>query len=186
VLGGEHSISNAVHQAVYDLYPDISVLQFDAHSDLRDTYEGSKYSHACVMRRIWELNKNIVALGIRSQSREERDLITDNNISVYYAHHLYGKPFPPEIISKLGENVYITFDVDFLDPSIMPATGTPEPGGFFWAETLGFIKKIFEKKNVVAVDLVELNPISGLLHPDFLVAKLVYKIIGYKMDLNLR
>lgn len=180
VLGGEHSISFAVHQAVHSYFPGLSVLQFDAHSDLRDEYEGSRYSHACVMRRIWENNKNIVALGIRSLCVEERNFARKEGIDITYAHELYGRPFPTEIIDRLSENVYISFDVDFFDPSLIPGTGTPEPGGFFWPETLAFLHRVFQSKNVVAVDIVEHSPITGLVHPDFLLAKLTYKLIGYK------
>jgi len=182
VLGGEHSISFAVHQAVHGHFPALSVLQFDAHSDLRDEYEGSPYSHACVMRRIWEKNREIVAVGIRSQCVEERDFARQQDIDITYAHQLYGRPFPDEIIARLSEKVYITFDVDFLDPSLMPGTGTPEPGGFFWPETMAFLHRVFQSKQVVAVDVVEHSPISGLAHPDFLLAKLIYKLIGYKVE----
>ena len=180
-LGGEHAISFGVHQAVHSCYPDLSVLQFDAHSDLRDEYEGSGYSHACVMRRIWEQNKDIVGIGIRSQSVEEKIFATEQGIPIRYAHRMHGRPFPEEIIKILKNDVYITFDVDFLDPSLMPGTGTPEPGGFFWPETLDFLRKVFDSKNVVAVDIVEHSPIAGLTHPDFLLAKLIYKLIGYKI-----
>jgi agmatinase len=181
VLGGEHSISFAVHQAVHSFFPDVSVLQFDAHSDLREEYEGSIYSHACVMHRIWQKNKNIVALGVRSQSVEERLFARQHAIDQRYAHLLYGRPFPGDILDRLTQDVYITFDVDFFDPSLVPGTGTPEPGGFFWPETVEFLHRLFQTKNVVAVDVVEHSPLSGLVHPDFLVAKLIYKIIGYKI-----
>jgi agmatinase len=180
VLGGEHSISFGVHQAVHAYYPELSVLQFDAHSDLRESYEGSAYSHACVMRRIWEKNKNIVALGIRSQCIEEKEFIREKSFRIIYACQIYGRPFPETIVDELNRDVFITFDVDFFDPSIVPGTGTPEPGGFFWPETVAFLRRVFEMKNVVAVDLVEHRPLPGLVHPDFLLAKLIYKMIGYK------
>ncbi len=180
ILGGEHSISYPAHEAFYKKYPDISVLQLDAHSDMRDLYEGSKYSHACVMRRIWERNKSIVSLGIRSQCIEEREFIKENDIRIYYAHELQHGKFPINILDYLGENVYITIDADFFDPSIMPSVGTPEPGGFFWYETLSFLKQLFETKNIVGLDVVELSPIKNLNHPDFFLAKLIYKLIGYK------
>jgi agmatinase len=181
VLGGEHSISFAVHQAIHQKFPALSVLQFDAHSDLRDTYEGSLYSHACVMRRIWEKNRNFIGLGIRAQSAEEKAFVREQAIRSWYAHQLYGQPFPVEILDALNQDVFITFDVDFFDPALMPGTGTPEPGGFFWPETLKFLRLVFENKNVVAVDIVEHSPIPGLVHPDFLLAKLIYKMIGYKL-----
>ena len=178
-LGGEHTISYCVFQAFNKQFENLSILQFDAHSDLRDTYEGSKYSHACVMRRIWEKNKNIVQVGIRSQCLEEKDFIKQNNIKTYYAHNIKQNHFDPQIIDDLKENVYITIDVDYFDPSIMPSVGTPEPGGFLWYETLEFLKQIFINKNVVGLDVVELCPQESIRHPDFLVAKLIYKIIGF-------
>jgi len=181
-LGGEHSLTSAVHEALYNKYPGISVLQFDAHSDLRDSYEGSKFSHACVMRRVWEKNNNIVGIGIRAQCLEEKQFISENRIPIYYAHELYDKEFPLNILDTLNEDVYITFDTDFFDPSIMPAVGTPEPGGFYWYETLSFLKKVFEHKNVVGMDIVEFSPVKNLTHPDFFLAKFVYKLIGYKIN----
>jgi agmatinase len=182
ILGGEHSLTSAVHEAFYDRHPDLSVLQLDAHSDLRDTYEGSKYSHACVMRRIWEKNKSIVEVGIRSQCKEEKEFILHNQIPIYYAHDLYGKNFPLKIMDTLNEDVFITIDTDFFDPAIMPAVGTPEPGGFFWYETLSFLRQVFEQKNVVGMDIVEFNPVKNLTHPDFFMAKFIYKLIGYKIN----
>ena len=180
VLGGEHSISFAVHEGLRQVYPDLSVLQFDAHSDLRDTYEGTPHSHACVMRRIWEKNKNIVEVGIRSQCIEEREFIKQNNIAVYYAHQLYQADFPGQILDSLTENVFITFDTDFFDPSIMPGVGTPEPGGFLWDQTLAFMREVFKRKNVIGFDVVEFSPDKNIFHPDFLLAKFIYKLIGYK------
>jgi agmatinase len=179
-LGGEHSISSAIHQAFHQKYPNLSVLQFDAHSDLRDQYEDSRWSHACVMRRIWEQNKNIVCFGIRSQCIEEREFIAENKIPVYYAHQIQKDDLFEKCLADLTEQVYITFDADFLDPAIMPSVGTPEPGGFFWYETLAFLRKVFERKQVVGFDVVELSPVDNLPAPDFLIAKLIYKMIGYK------
>jgi agmatinase len=182
VIGGEHSLTFAVHAAFQKMYPEISVLLFDAHSDLRDTYEGSKYSHACVMRRIWEKNNNLVEVGVRSQSVEEKEYILENNIPVFYAHDLHGREFPSTILDKLTQDVFITFDTDFFDPAIMPGVGTPEPGGFFWYETLSFLKKVFDYKNVVGMDVVEFSPVDNLTHPQFLLAKFIYKMIGYKIN----
>ena len=179
-LGGEHSISSAVHQAYKKKYTNLSVLQFDALTDLRDQYEKSKWSHACVMRRIWEQNRNIVCFGIRSQCIEEREFIIENKIPVYYAHQVQKEDLLEKCLSDLTDQVYITFDADFLDPAIMPSVGTPEPGGFLWYETLSFLRKVFESKQVVGFDVVELSPIENLTAPDFLIAKLVYKMIGYK------
>lgn len=179
-LGGEHSISYPVYRAFHSSYENISVLQLDAHSDLRDSYEGSVYSHASVMRRIYNLNPNIVQVGIRSQCREEAEFIREKQISTYYAHQLSKKGFGDQIIDQLKENVFITIDVDFFDPSIMPSTGTPEPGGFLWYETLDFLNRVFLACNVVGFDVVELAPQPNIVHPDFLCAKLVYKLLNYK------
>jgi agmatinase len=179
VLGGEHSISSAVHQAFQEKYRNLSVLQLDAHSDLREEYEGSPWSHASVMRRIWEQNKKIVQVGIRAQCSEEREFTLQNKISVHYAHDLNKHGFTDALIRILDKNVFITFDVDFFDPSIMPSTGTPEPGGFFWYETLDFLRRVFRQRNVVGFDVVELSPLPDLKHPDFLTAKLVSKLIGF-------
>ncbi len=177
VLGGEHSLSYPVFRAFNQHYENLSVLQFDAHSDLRFEYEDSIYSHASVMRRIYEINPNIAAVGIRSQCVEEARFIHAKNIPVFYAHRLHEEGFDDAIIGQLQENVYITFDVDYFDPSLIPATGTPEPGGFFWPETIRFLTRLFRKRNVVGFDVVELAPLNNMPHPDFTIAKLVYKLI---------
>ena len=182
VIGGEHTLSYAVHRAFMARYPGVSVLQFDAHTDLRDSYEGSPYSHACVMRRIREDNQRIVSVGIRSQCIEERKYILENRIPVFYAHEFQGNDAVPKILNQLSEDVFITFDTDFFDPAIMPGVGTPEPGGFFWYETLSILKNVFENKNVVGMDIVEFSPIKNLTHPQFLLAKFIYKMIGYKIN----
>ncbi len=179
-LGGEHSLSFPLVRAFNEHLGGLSVLQLDAHSDLRASYEGSIYSHASVMRRIFEINRNIVQIGIRSQCKEEADFIRQHKIHTFFAHQMQQKGFPPAAIDILSENVYLTIDVDFFDPSIMPATGTPEPGGFLWNETLAFLKEVFKTKNVVGMDVVELSPQPGLVHPDFLAAKLIYKLLAYK------
>jgi agmatinase len=180
-LGGEHSISYGIYSAFHTKYDDLCILQLDAHSDLRDEYMGSKYNHACVMRRIWEMNNNIIQVGIRAQCIEERQFILQHQIKTYYASNLHESGFTQEIINQLTNNIYLTIDVDFFDPSILPSTGTPEPGGFQWYETIEFIKKIFSQKNVVGVDIVELSPQKNLIHPDFTIAKLVYKLIALKV-----
>jgi len=179
-LGGEHSISYPVYRAFHDSFDNLSVLQFDAHSDLRESYEGSIYSHASVMRRIYEMNPSVVQFGIRSQCVEEANFIRRNYIVSYNAHIIKKQGFTMEIMSMLKKNVYITFDVDYFDPSIMPATGTPEPGGFQWDETIDFLDRVFREKNVVGCDVVELSPIPELPFGDFLTAKLVYKLITLK------
>ena len=179
-LGGEHSISQAVYAAYNEKFADLSILQLDAHADLRDSYEGSKFSHASVMRRIWEVNKNIVQCGIRSLSKEESDFISENEINTYFAHEIKSKNNWNEIVGKLKRNIFLTIDVDFFDPSIMPSTGTPEPGGFYWDETLCFLEKVFATNNVVGCDIVELSPVKNQNQADFMIAKLVYKLFGYK------
>jgi agmatinase len=179
-LGGEHSISRAVFAPFHEKYDNLSILQLDAHADLRYSYEDSIYSHASVMRRIWEINRNIVQCGIRSLSEEEAVFIKENQINTFFAHMLKDKNNWDEVISRLNKNIYLTIDVDFFDPAIVPSTGTPEPGGFFWDETIHFLEKLFFKKNVVGCDVVELSPIQNIHHADFMIAKLVYKIFGFK------
>jgi agmatinase len=187
-LGGEHSISFAPIAAHLQKYSDLSVLQFDAHSDFRDEYEGNKYSHASVMARVAEIldPARIVQVGIRAQAKEEAAFIKSKNVGTYYAHEIREgrytrilKYWEDQVVDRLSQNVYITFDVDYFDPSVMPATGTPEPNGFFWSETVNLLKKLGQKKNIVGFDVVELAPIKGLHHPDITAAKLVYKIMNY-------
>lgn len=181
VLGGEHSISFGAIKALKEKHNELSVLQLDAHTDLRDSYTGTKFSHASVMARAREIC-NVVQVGIRSQDFSEKDI---NKKNVFYAKDIHDNDdWMDKAISKLSDNVYITFDLDVLDPSIMPSTGIPEPGGLLWYQTLKFLKKVFEKKNVVGFDVVELAPIDNLIAPDFLAAKLVYKMIGYKFFLK--
>ena len=185
-IGGEHTISIGAARAYSELYTDLSVLQMDAHSDLREEYEGNRYSHACVMARVYEFNKNIVQAGIRSQCREEADFIRQNKINTFYAFDLkrgrYGADqyaWHDAVISSLRENVYLTIDCDFFDPGLMPAVGTPEPGGFGWHETVSFLRSLAKQRRIVGFDITELSPIPGLIHPQFIMAKLIYKLIGY-------
>ncbi len=169
MLGGEHSVTLGAVQAFNNKFSNFSVLQFDAHTDLREEFEGTKHHHACVMKRVKDLGLSITQVGIRSASES---IETKN---VFLAP---GLPID-KIISSLKDNVYLTFDLDALDPSIMPSTGTPEPGGLGWYEVLNLIKKISEKKKIIGADVVELDPTPGFAAPDFLAAKLVYKIISY-------
>ncbi|HTK82226.1 MAG TPA: agmatinase [Bacteroidota bacterium] len=187
-LGGEHTISQATIAAHAERYPDLSVLQIDAHSDLRMEYQESKFSHACVMARVAEFidPKNIVQAGIRAQCIEEAAFIRRRRINTLYAHEIRNgkyskllKNWDDYAVDKLTGHVYVTFDVDGLDPSIMPATGTPEPNGLFWDETMRLLRKVGEKRNVVGCDIVELAPMKGLHHPDLTAAKLVSKMINY-------
>ncbi|OGI28032.1 MAG: agmatinase [Candidatus Moranbacteria bacterium RIFOXYB1_FULL_43_19] len=177
VLGGEHSITFGVVKALKKKYKDLSILQFDAHTDLMDEYEGSKFSHASVMRRILDLKIPAVQIGIRNMNTEIEKYLAKNpkqEKNIYFAP---GLPDADDVAGKLTKNVYLTFDLDALDPSIMPAVGTAEPGGLFWNETIEAISKISKKVNIVGADVVELCPIPGFEAPNFLSAKLVYEII---------
>jgi agmatinase len=183
-LGGEHSLSSApilAHAARLPEGQRLSVLQFDAHGDLRAEYEGSPYSHAAVMSRSVEA-ADIVAVGIRAITSEERELIrTDRRVTTIFAEEMWdNENWIDQALQALGPTVYITFDVDYFDPTLMPATGTPEPGGPPWYPTLKLLRRVFAERSVVGVDVVELAPLSGNAAPDFAVAKLVYKMIGYR------
>jgi agmatinase len=181
ILGGEHSISSATVLPYIESIQNLSILQFDAHSDLRESYENSIYSHASVMARISELTNDIVQVGIRAQCIDEANFIKKNNVKTFYSRDLRTgkyKDWQKEVVNSLNENVFITFDVDAFDPSLLPATGTPEPGGLFWDETINLIKSIGSEKNIVGFDVVELAPQKGIPSSDFLTAKLVYKILN--------
>lgn len=182
MLGGEHSVSVGAVKAFKDLYPDISVLQLDAHYDLRDEYYGSRFNHGCVARRIAEICP-LVQVGTRSLSKEEKDFLTSQSngmvktISVY---DILDMPmWKDAVVDKLSENVYITIDLDVFDPSIMPAVGTPEPGGIGWYETIDLLREVSKDRKIVGFDVVELCPINGQVASDFLAAKLVYRLLGY-------
>ena len=182
-IGGEHTISSAVIKAHFDSYQGLSVLHFDAHSDLRMEYEGTKYSHACFAARVAEFTTDITQVGVRAQCIEEAKFIKQKKIRTFYSYEIrngkYGINWDDRVISTLGKNVYVTFDVDYFDPSIMPSTGTPEPDGFYWSETMKLLKKLGKRKNVVGFDVVELAPRKDFSYPDFLTAKLVYKMMNY-------
>ncbi|PID57324.1 MAG: agmatinase [Ignavibacteriae bacterium] len=182
-LGGEHSLSSAPIKAHFEKFENLSVLQIDAHSDLRDSYEGSKYSHASVMARVAEFTKDIVQVGIRAQCKEEYDFIRENNIKTFYARSIreneFGTNWQKKVSDSLKENIYITFDVDGFDPSVISATGTPEPGGLFWDETMNLLKLVGKEKNIVGFDVVELAPDKNYISSSFNTAKLVYKILNY-------
>ena len=178
VIGGEHSVSIGSIKALAKRYADLTVLQLDAHADLRDEYNGSEYNHGCVMARTKELCP-IVQVGIRSMDSSEIESMDKSR--TFFAKDLYNKTdWIEKVISKLSDNVYITVDLDVFDPSIMPSTGTPEPGGLFWYDVLALLKTVAEKRNVVAFDVVELCPDDRNKAPDFLAAKLVYKLLSYK------
>lgn len=177
LLGGEHSITPAAVSACRKKYKNLSVLQLDAHADLRSSYHGSKYSHACVMRRVLEICP-AVQVGIRSMDISEAEFAKSSGQldKIHFAEKL-------ELVENIGvqlsKDVYITLDIDVLDPGIMPATGTPEPGGLDYYEVLDILRGVAAQKNIVGFDLVELSPIRGLNHPDFTAAKLIYKLMGY-------
>ncbi|MFO8016758.1 MAG: agmatinase [Candidatus Woesearchaeota archaeon] len=180
MLGGEHTLPYGTVKAYNGKYPDLSVLQFDAHTDLRDELEGMRYMHGTVMARIRELCP-AVQVGIRSLSKEEADRIKREKLPVFFAEDMQDSDdWMDNAMAELSDNVYITFDVDAFDPSIIPATGTPEPGGMGWYQAIRFLRKVFEKKNVVGFDVVELAPIEGLHHCNFSTARLVQKMMGYK------
>lgn len=178
VLGGEHSVSIGSVSAHVANNTDITVLQLDAHSDLRDEYEGSKYNHACVMARIVELCP-IVQVGIRSMDLSEKKTLDTNRV-IFASEISTNKTWIEKVLSKLSQNVYVTIDLDVFDPSIMSSTGTPEPGGLLWHDVLGLLRTVFESRNVVGFDVVELCPDQRNKAPDFLAAKLIYKLLSYK------
>lgn len=189
-LGGEHAISSATIAAHAKVFPNLSILHFDAHSDLRTEYLGNKYSHASVMSRVCEFidPHRLVQVGIRAQCREEAEFIRDHGIHTFYAHEIRRgtytkilKYWDDFVVENLTDNVYVTFDVDAFDPSLMPATGTPEPNGLFWNEVLQCIRKTARKRRIVGLDVVELAPIKFLHHADLTTAKLISKILNYAL-----
>ena len=182
-LGGEHTITAPIVRAHLQKYQNISILQFDAHADLRSEYEGTPYSHACVMARIAEFLEpsRITQVGIRALSIEEARFIRRSGIRTFFAHHIRrGDPsWMDHVIDGLGEKVYITFDLDALDPSIMPATGTPEPEGLTYSECVALAKRLVESgRRIIGLDVVELAPIKKLHHPNLTAARLVYKLLN--------
>jgi agmatinase len=183
-VGGEHTISFGLVRAFAERFPGLSVLQFDAHADLRDTYQGTPYNHASVLRRISELVP-AVQVGIRSLSREEAVWVKERGARLFYASEVVGSRTIATTISEaLTDQVYITICLDGLDPSIMPAVGTPEPGGLGWYDVLRIVRQVAETRHIVGFDVVELFPIPGNIAPDFLAAKLVYKVLGYRFKLG--
>lgn len=194
-LGGEHSITAPIVESFTKKHKKLTVLQFDAHADLRDEFEGIKNSHACVMRRILDLNENqegenkteidieLIQVGIRSMSKEEKNDIDSGKIKtkIFPAETIKNNPdWIKMILKEIKNPVYITIDVDGLDPAVIPATGTPEPGGLSWYEITSILKRVCNEKEVIGADIVELAPIDGMVAPDFTIAKLIYKLIGYK------
>lgn len=177
-IGGNHTVSIGAIRAAAKFCPDLTILQLDAHSDLRSTYEGSELNHACVMYQAKKCAP-ITQVGIRSMSDEETYYYDPTRI--FFAHELlFEKSWQKKALKTLGKNVYITLDLDVFDPSIMPSTGTPEPGGLGYYEVLHFLRSVFENHQVIGFDVVELCPNPGNKAPDFLAARLIYQLLTYK------
>ena len=182
LIGGEHSISIGAMRAYNEVFENLSVLQIDAHADLRKEYEGSRYNHACALREA-NADSNLVQVGIRSMDISENEVM--NEAQVFFAHDMAEDDYwMDKAVECLGDDVYITFDLDAFDPSVLPATGTPEPGGLLWYETLDFLKKLFVRKNVVGFDIVELCPHEHSKASNFTAAKLYYKMLTYHAALS--
>jgi agmatinase len=183
MVGGEHSLTPGAVAAVKEKYADVSVLQIDAHSDLRDEYEGSKNNHACAMRRTREIVNTVVQVGIRSSCVDEIEYVKKNKLEKF----IFGTEFKDEdVLKQLGNsnNVYITVDLDGFDPSEIPGVGTPEPGGLHWPQVIRLLRKVAEKKRIVGFDVMELAPIAGSNQSEFYAAKLAYKLLGYSFLLK--
>lgn len=179
-IGGEHSVSIGAVEAYSQRLRNFCVLQLDAHSDLRSEYEGSKYNHACVMARVKEICP-IVQVGIRSMDYSEKEVMDESN--VFFAGDIYNQDgWMEKAVSLLCDNVYVTIDLDVFDPSIMPSTGTPEPGGLLWYDVLKLLRMVCNSKNVVGFDLAELCPEADNKSSDFMAAKLIYKFLSYKFE----
>lgn len=178
-LGGEHSVSSALVRAVRSRHPKLSVLQVDAHADLRDSYQGSPYSHACVMRRIFDLQVPAVAVGIRNYSAEEAHFIRRQGLPIFSAATCRESTgWIEQAAGLLSEDVYVTIDIDGFDPAYAPGTGTPEPGGLDWYQVVALLEAVARTRRIVAADLVEVRPIPPNQATEFLAAKLIYRLIG--------
>ncbi len=178
IIGGNHTVSIGAFKAFSDTYKNLTILQLDAHSDLRQVYEGSEYNHACAMARAMEYAP-VVQVGIRSMSVEEVPFYEKDRM--FFSHELYyNKDLYNKAIQKLSDNVYITIDLDVFDPSLIPSTGTPEPGGPPYIELLHFLRDVIKSRNVVGFDVVELCPSSTNKAPDFIAAKIIYQLLSYK------
>jgi agmatinase len=179
-LGGEHALTAPLVAGVAETHPGVSVLQIDAHADLRESYMGDRNSHASAMRRVLEYAP-VVQVAIRNLSAPEAAAVPGLRTKVFYDWNMRDDPrWMDRVVDALGEKVYVTIDCDGIDPAIMPAVGTPEPGGLSWRELLTLLRLVMSRKTVVAADVVELCPIPGFVAPNFLAARLVYKLIGYR------
>jgi agmatinase len=178
-VGGEHSISPPLISAAARKFPTLSILQIDAHTDLRDNYMGTRHNHACAMRRALEYAP-ITQVGIRSLSTDEAAIIPKLKTTIFYDVSMRRDPqWIDRVVDTLHDEVYVSIDVDGIDPAIMPATGTPEPGGLSWTEITALLRATAERRRIVSCDIVELSPIPGMVAPNFLAAKLVYKLLTY-------
>jgi agmatinase len=185
-IGGEHSITPPLVAAAGARHRGLSVLQIDAHADLRDSYMGTRDNHACAMRRVLA-HARTTQVGIRSMSTEEAAAVPALNTTIFYDYAMRRDPkWIDRVVASLTDPVYVTIDVDGMDPAIMPSTGTPEPGGLSWYEILALLRAVFEQRTVVACDVVELSPIPGMHAPNFLCAKLIYKMITYRFGREVR
>lgn len=177
LFGGEHSVSIGSIRAFTENFEDLTILQLDAHADLRPEYEDSKCNHACAVHEARN-NANLVQVGIRSMDSVEKPFLKKENC--FFAHEIFSdENWMDKTLNKITENVFITIDLDVFDPSVMPSTGTPEPGGLRWYQVVHFIKKVVQNKHVVGFDIMELCPNKNNKAPDFLAAKLYYKILSY-------
>jgi agmatinase len=177
VVGGEHTVTIGAVRAMLERYPDLSVLHLDAHADLRDSYSGTPFSHACVARRLAEMCP-VVQVGIRSLSEEEAPFTDKENVTTLFARDLFAGMDAYSIAEKLSPNVYVTIDMDVFDPSVVPGVGTPEPGGLDWSQVNAILKAVCENRRVCGFDLVELCPIPGSVVSEYTSARLIYRMIG--------
>jgi agmatinase len=183
-LGGEHSITSPLVGAAASRNRSLSVLQIDAHADLRDSYLDEKHSHACAMRRTLE-HAPVVQVGIRNLSEEEARALPALQTTIFYDWNMRDDPaWIDRVVDALSDTVYITIDLDGLEPGLMPAVGTPEPGGLSWRELTTLLRRVFERRRVVACDVVELCPIPNVIAPNFVAARLVYKLLTYRFGLR--
>ena len=183
-IGGEHSITSPIVGAAAARHAGLSVLQVDAHADLRGEYLGEPHSHACAMRRTLD-HAPLVQVGIRNISEDEFKALPTLRTRIFYDWNMREDPdWIARAVDALSDNVYITIDLDGLEPGLMPAVGTPEPGGLSWRELTTLLRRTFERRNVVACDVVELCPIPGMVSPNFIAARLVYKLLTYKFGLK--
>jgi len=179
-FGGEHSVSIGIIEAYSRVFPGLTVLQLDAHADLRKQYLGSPYNHACALHKASK-ETNLIQVGIRSMDSCEKQYL--DREKCFFAHDIQSdQSWMDKTVRLMGDQVYLTIDLDVLDPSVMPSTGTPEPGGMDWYMIMEYLRKVFRSKNVIGFDIVEFAPLKNLKAPDFLVAKLYYKLLSYKFE----